>query len=56
MPAEEVMRRADRLLLRLIQDRVAGHYFEDVDSKKIIRGDGAVTIGKERIGLEELKH
>jgi hypothetical protein len=44
MPVAEVVRRADRTLPRLIQDWVAGHYFKDVDSNKVIRGDGMVTI------------
>ena len=44
VPVAEVVRRADRTLHRLIQDRIAGHYFKDVDSKKVIRGDGMVTI------------
>ena len=40
----EVIRRADRPLPRFVQDRIAGHYIDNVDSKKIVRGDGAVTI------------
>jgi hypothetical protein len=44
MPISEVLSRADRLLPRRIQDRVASRYFSDVDSKKIIWGNGTVTI------------
>ncbi|HED24281.1 MAG TPA: hypothetical protein ENN91_04065 [Firmicutes bacterium] len=40
----EVVRRADRRSPRRIQDRLAGRYFRDVDSKKIIRGDSRITI------------
>jgi len=44
LPLTEVVRRADRPLPRLIQDSIAGRYFDDVESRKIIRGNGAVTI------------
>lgn len=44
MPISELMRRADPLIFRLVQDRIAGHFFEDVDSKKVIRGDATTTI------------
>lgn len=43
----EVFRRADRPLPRFIQDRIAGHYINNVDSKKIIRGESAITINTE---------
>ena len=44
IPVAEVVRRADRTLPRLIQDWVAGYFFENIDSKKVLRGDGMVTI------------
>jgi hypothetical protein len=40
----EAVRRADRRTVRQIQDRLAGRYFRNVDSKKITRGDGRITI------------
>jgi len=42
----EIMRRADRVLPRRIQDRIAGLYFSDVDSKKMIRGDRNIHINR----------
>lgn len=42
----KIMRRADRVLLRSIQDRIAGLYFKDADSKKIIRGDKNMHINR----------
>ncbi len=39
-----IMRRADRTLPRRIQDRIASRYFNDVDSEKLIRGDGNISI------------
>jgi hypothetical protein len=46
LPVAEVLRKADRPLPRRIQDRIAGRYFKDVDSKKILRGDTLVQINK----------
>ncbi len=40
----EAIRRADRELPRRIQDRAAGRFFRNVDSRKVTRGDCAVTI------------
>lgn len=46
LPLAEVLRRADRPLPRRIQDRIAGRYFNSVDSKKILRGEAAVQINR----------
>lgn len=40
----EAIRRADRKIPRRMQDRAAGRFFKDVDSRKVVRGDGTVTI------------
>jgi hypothetical protein len=50
----EIMRRADRPLLRRIQDWLAGRYFRDADSKKNIRGNGAVTIATRPVQQTEI--
>ena len=44
MSISKLVRRADLLIPRLIQDRISGHFFKDVDSKKVIRGDSTITI------------
>lgn len=44
MPVAEVLQRADIELYRSMQDWLAGRYFDDVNSKKIVRGDGEITI------------
>lgn len=44
MTVEDVLRRADRTLSRLVQDRVTSSYFKNVNSRKIIQGDGTVSI------------
>lgn len=40
----EVVRRSDRPTARFFQDNLAKRYFEDVDSRKIIRGDRFIKI------------
>lgn len=41
---KDILRQADRTLPRRFQDRIAGRYFNDVDSKKLVRGDGNISI------------
>jgi hypothetical protein len=44
LTVENVLRRADRNLSRLVQDRITSSYFKNVDSRKIIQGDGTLSI------------
>jgi hypothetical protein len=44
LTVDNVLRRADRNLSRLVQDRVTSRYFKNVDSRKIIQGDGTLSI------------
>ena len=44
LTVDEIVRKADRPLPRHIQDRFAVRYFKDVDSRKIVRGAGKITI------------
>lgn len=44
LPINEILRRADRPLPRMIQDLLARRYFGDVDSKKILKGNSTLTI------------
>lgn len=44
LTVENVLRRADRTLSRLVQDRLTSSYFKNVDSRKIIQGEGTVSI------------
>jgi hypothetical protein len=44
LTVEKVLRRADRNLSRLVQDKITSSYFKNVDSRKIIQGDGTVSI------------
>jgi hypothetical protein len=44
LTVENALRRADRNLSRLVQDRVTSRYFKNVDSRKIIQGDGTLSI------------
>lgn len=44
LTVNNVLRRADRNLSRLVQDKVTSRYFKDVDSRKIVQGDGSVSI------------
>ena len=44
LTVENVLRRADRPLSRLVQDRITSSYFKNVGSRKIIQGDGTVNI------------
>jgi hypothetical protein len=44
LPVKELILKADLPKPRQVQDQLAGRYFSDVDSKKVVRGNGAVTI------------
>jgi hypothetical protein len=44
LTVENALRRADRNLSRLVQDSLTSRYFRNVDSRKIIQGDGTVSI------------
>ncbi|MBM4236318.1 MAG: hypothetical protein FJ152_07595 [Firmicutes bacterium] len=44
LPINEVLRRADRPLPRLVQDLIARRYFGDADSKKTLKGNSTLTI------------